>query len=80
MIGERCLDDALMARIFELHQANYPPEPPMIRYKVKRGDTLGRIASRHRCASQGEIAALNRLRAPRYTIRVGQTLKIPTCQ
>jgi len=76
---EQCLDEALMTRIFELHHANYPPEPELIRYKVRSGDTLSRIASRHRCASLGEIADLNRLRAPRYTIRAGQMLKIPGC-
>lgn len=77
---ERCLDEALMARIFELHEANYPPEPELIQYTVRNGDTLSRIASRHRCASLGEIADLNSLRGPRYTIQVGQMLKIPTCQ
>ena len=62
-----------------LHDANYPDEPEMIPYVVKRRDTLGRIASRHRCTSIGELAAINNVRAPRYMIRVGQTLKIPSC-
>ena len=51
----------------------------MIPYTVRRGDTLGRIASRFRCASVGEIADINRIRAPRYVIREGQTLRIPSC-
>jgi len=76
---ERCLAGAQIVRARELHEANYPDEPELIRYTVKRGDTLGRIASRFRCASIGEIADINRVRAPRYTIRVGQTLKIPPC-
>jgi membrane-bound lytic murein transglycosylase D len=76
---ERCLDGEFMAMVHELHKANYPDEPELIRYTVRRGDTLSRIASRFRCASQGEIADINRLRAPRYTIRIGQTLKIPSC-
>ena len=62
-----------------LHDANYPDEPEMIPYVVKRRDTLGRIAARHRCTSIGELAAINNVRPPRYVIRVGQTLKIPTC-
>jgi membrane-bound lytic murein transglycosylase D len=77
---ERCLEGDYLARARELHEANYPPEPEMIFYTVRRGDTLGRIASRYRCASMSEIAAINRVRGPRYVIRVGQTLKIPTCQ
>jgi membrane-bound lytic murein transglycosylase D len=76
---EHCLEGDYLARAHELHEANYPPEPEMIYYTVRRGDTLGRIASRFRCASIGEIAAINRVRAPRYIIRVGQTLKIPPC-
>jgi membrane-bound lytic murein transglycosylase D len=77
---ERCLDGDHLVRARELHEANYPPEPEMIVYTVRSGDTLGRIASRYRCASIGEIADINRVRGPRYVIRVGQSLKIPTCQ
>ena len=77
---ERCLDGEFIARARELHEANYPPEGEMTHYTVRQGDTLGRIASRFRCASIGEIADLNRIRAPQYVIRLGQTLKIPDCQ
>jgi len=77
---ERCLDGELVVRAHGLHEANYPPEPATIHYTVRRGDTLGRIASNFRCASVGEIADLNRVRAPRYVIREGQLLKIPTCK
>jgi membrane-bound lytic murein transglycosylase D len=76
---ERCLDGDLLAKARELHEANYPEEPEMILYTVRRGDTLGRIAARQRCVSLGELAALNRIRPPRYVIRVGQQLKIPAC-
>jgi membrane-bound lytic murein transglycosylase D len=76
---ERCLEGELLARARELHEANYPPEPEMAVYVVRPGDTLSRIASRFRCASMGEIAAINGIRPPRYVIRVGQTLRIPTC-
>jgi membrane-bound lytic murein transglycosylase D len=76
---ERCLAGEVLARARELHDANYPEEPEMIVYTVRRGDTLGRIASRHRCVSVGELAALNHIRPPRYVIRVGQRVKIPSC-
>jgi membrane-bound lytic murein transglycosylase D len=76
---QSCGDGALVARARTLHESNYPAGPQMIPYTVRSGDTLGRIASRLRCASLGEIADINRIRAPRYVIRVGQRIKIPTC-
>ena len=51
----------------------------MIVYTVRRGDTLNKIASRHRCAGVREIASINGIRPPRYVIRVGQQLKVPGC-
>jgi membrane-bound lytic murein transglycosylase D len=74
-----CLRGELMARARKLHDANYPDGEELIPYVVRRGDTLGKIASRHRCVSIGELAALNNIRPPRYVIRVGQHLKIPNC-
>jgi membrane-bound lytic murein transglycosylase D len=76
---ERCLRGQILKRARTLHDANYPDEPELIVYTVRRGDTLGRIASRFRCASVGRIAELNGIRAPRYVIREGQRLKIPPC-
>jgi len=76
---EQCLDGELVARARALHDANYPEQPEMIRYTVRRGDTLSRIAARHSCTAIGELAEINSLRAPRYVIRVGQQLKIPAC-
>lgn len=49
------------------------------RYTVRKGDTLAAIARKHRCAEVREIASINRLSAPRYAIKPGQTLQIPTC-
>lgn len=49
------------------------------RYTVRKGDTLAAIARKHRCAEVREIASLNRLRAPSYAIKPGQTLQIPVC-
>ncbi len=75
-----CVEDSpLLTRAHEFWAANYPEEPEMIRYTVRRGDTLSRIASRHKCCSVRELAALNGLRAPRYVIQIGQRLKVPGC-
>lgn len=49
------------------------------RYTVRKGDTLAAIARKHRCAEVREIASINRLRAPSYAIKPGQTLQIPAC-
>ena len=48
---------------------------PLRHYRVKRGDTLERVARRFR-TTVAALAALNNLRAP-YLIRAGQTLVIP---
>ena len=48
-------------------------------YTVRRGDTLGRIASRYRCVNTSVLAEINNVRSPRYLIRVGQQLRIPGC-
>jgi membrane-bound lytic murein transglycosylase D len=77
---ERCLDSPIVSAAAELHDADYPDEPEMIIYTVRRGDTLGKIASRHRCTGVRQLAALNNIRAPRYIIRPGQRLKIPPCR
>lgn len=44
---------------------------------VRRGETLHSIARREGCQGTAPIARANGLRAPAYTIRVGQRLKIP---
>ncbi|MFQ5791540.1 MAG: transglycosylase SLT domain-containing protein [Acidobacteriota bacterium] len=75
---KQCLGGEPIERARELHDANYP-FGEMISYVVQRGDTLGRIASRFRCVSIRELAAINNIRPPRYVIRVGQRLKIPSC-
>jgi membrane-bound lytic murein transglycosylase D len=74
-----CISGELMELARGLHDANYPEEPVMMLYAVRRGDTLGTIASRFSCVSIRELAALNRIRAPKYMIRTGQELKIPRC-
>ncbi len=44
-------------------------------YKVRRGDTLSKIAGRFR-VRQSELVSINRLRS-RHRIRVGQVLRLP---
>ncbi len=46
-----------------------------VKYQVRPGDMLYTIARKYK-VHFGAIASVNRLRAPRYTIRKGQTLKI----
>ncbi len=50
-------------------------EPKYINYKVKKGDTLGKIASKYRGVTVKQIQAANGLK--NTNIRIGQTLKIP---
>lgn len=77
---ENCLDGELIATARGLNEANYPAQPSMIPYRVRSGDTLGRIASRYPCVGLRELAEINRVRGPNYLIRVGQTLRIPDCR
>ena len=46
----------------------------LVRYKVKRGDTLGRIAARHH-TTVSALLEINKLRNPRR-LRPGTTLRI----
>ena len=75
----RCLEGDLLTRARALHDANYPEEPEMVPYTVRRGDTLAAIAGRHSCVSMRELAALNGIKGPNYVIHVGGRLKIPNC-
>ena len=74
----------------DLHSAIVPAPPPasLVRaqtvkprgYVVRRGDTLSSIARKVGCHSVREIAAANDLHAPRYAIKPGRTLRIPSCK
>lgn len=79
VFDERCRDGELVASARRLFDANYPEEPEMIPYTVRKGDSLGRIAARYPCVSLRELAAINRVRPPRYVIQAGQRLNIPAC-
>lgn len=45
---------------------------------VRKGETLSSIARKSSCSS-AEVAKANGLRAPRYSLRVGQRVKLPAC-
>ncbi|GMU45133.1 MAG: hypothetical protein AMXMBFR25_31190 [Lysobacterales bacterium] len=77
--ARRCRDAMFMARIAALQDAAKPEGPTQVGYSVRRGDTLAAIARRTRCSSVREIAALNGIRAPKYALKVGQRLRLPTC-
>ena len=64
-------------RVAAGHGDNRPAGPGS--YTVRKGDTLAAIARKHRCVEVRDIASLNRLRAPQYAIKPGQTLRLPTC-
>ncbi len=77
---ERCKDQApWMQTARVLHDADYPATPEVIHYTVQRGDSLAMIAMEHR-SSVRELAELNRIRPPGYTIYPGQQLTVPARQ
>lgn len=64
----------------DLHSAARPAPPPPKTYVVRHGDTLGAIARRHQCGSIHDLARVNRIKPPRYSLRAGQTLRIDSCK
>ena len=55
------------------------PKAAQVRsYKVARGDTLGKIVGKFQCQTK-EVAKANGLRAPAYTVKPGQQLKLVGC-
>jgi membrane-bound lytic murein transglycosylase D len=49
------------------------------RYSVQRGETLSSIARKFQCSTQA-LARANGIKAPRYSIRPGQALKLEGCR
>ncbi len=74
-----CADMEFMSRIAALQDAKNPTGPIAVSYTVRRGDTLNAIARRTRCSSVADLARLNGLKAPRYALKIGQKLRLPTC-
>jgi membrane-bound lytic murein transglycosylase D len=46
---------------------------------VHKGDTLDSIARAHGCKSVQPIAQANKLKAPKYALKPGQQLVVPSC-
>lgn len=64
--------ESFLARLAEV--ADWNPGPSLVRYTIRKGDVLGKIASRHRTTVK-EIAVLNDIRDPRR-LRPGMVLKL----
>ncbi|NOR55456.1 MAG: LysM peptidoglycan-binding domain-containing protein [Sulfurovum sp.] len=48
-----------------------------VKYTVKKGDNLSKIAGKYSGVSYTDIATANNISAPKYSISVGQKLRIP---
>ena len=78
--ADRCLGESPVLDVARLlHDADFPEQPPAVQYKVRRGDTLAKIAASHGCRSVRDLAAINGIEAPDFVIHVGQRLSVPTC-
>ena len=55
-----------------------PRAKPARSYKVGKGETLGRIAAKFQC-DVPVLARANGLKAPGYSLRHGQVLKLQGC-
>ena len=51
----------------------------MRQHKIERGDTLASIARKYDCRI-GELAQANGIKAPRYTVKPGQRIKLQGCR
>jgi len=80
--ADRCLGDSPVLDVARLlHDADFPAQPPVVRYKVHPGDTLAKIVAKHGCGSTvRELAAINGIEPPDYVIHVGQHLSVPSCR
>jgi membrane-bound lytic murein transglycosylase D len=60
-------------------QAAEPKKEQAREYRVAKGDTLGRISQRFQCDLK-KLARANKLKAPAYSVRPGQELKLESCR
>ena len=87
-----CADGRWPTLAADLHSAVVPTPPPVALAQsqqiarpktktvlVRKGDSLASIARHSGGCSVQDIAAANGLRAPRYAIKPGQSLKLPAC-
>ena len=58
--------------------SNKPKPKPARQHKVVRGDTLMSISRKYDCRI-GELAKANGLKAPRYTVKPGQQIRLEGC-
>lgn len=72
-------DTALRQQARMLHDAEYPEQPPVEHYIVRRGDTLNEIVERFPCTTLSRLARMNGIKAPNYVIQPGQKLTVPRC-
>ena len=85
--ARHCVSGPMLAVSQQLHDARAPALPPGYSmagggartHVERRGETLGAIARRYGCSLQ-PLAAVNRIRPPRYAIRAGQKLAVPACR
>lgn len=77
--GQFCRNPQFMARVHDLQEARFPAGPQYVAYTVRRGDTLSAIARRTSCSDLTTLANLNAIAAPRYALKPGQLIKLPTC-
>ena len=75
----QCGNNELMSLAKKIHDADFPDRPVFTYYKIKSGDSLSSISRKFKCSSKREIAQLNKIKAPRYLINAGKTLKVPRC-
>jgi membrane-bound lytic murein transglycosylase D len=82
-----CKGGPLLAMSQQLHEARDPVVPAAARvaqsgntHVVRRGETLSSIARRYGCPTVKPIAAANQIKPPRYAIRAGQKLSVPSCR
>ena len=64
--NKNCLNKELMQLARSFHDSDFKGNQGLFSYRVKKGDSLSRIARKFRSPSKKEIARLNHLKAPRY--------------
>ncbi len=85
-----CVDGAFAQLSAQLHDAVMPAGPTGRvaaaasgngrLHVVRSGETLSAIARHYGCANPISIASANRIKGPKYAIRVGQRLVVPACR
>ncbi len=85
-----CVDGPMAVLAASLHEARKPNAPAGAAvaisgganrsHVVQRGETLSSIARKFGCGNPRVIADANRIKAPRYSIRTGQRLVVPSCR